>query len=123
VSDELFPLDLPGLKIDVQRSTNFKTDVQTAASGKELRACWWSSPRRKWTVAFEFLRQHGPMGNELDPIVQFYERHMGQFDSFLINDPVDGQQYRVRFNSDDLEISRFLDGYYEIKTLTLMEVK
>ncbi len=123
MSDRLFPLDLPGLKIAVTRTTMHRTTVLTAASGREYRARWYSEPRHEWKISYEMLRQSAPSGaDELQLVVDFYNDHAGSFDSFLFDCPVDGKQRRVRFKNDKLDIDRFLHRYWEVKSIELIEV-
>lgn len=107
MSNEVFPLTLKGLDIKIVRTPVYKTRVQEAVSGKELRASWWSTPRYKYTLTFNFLRQ-GLNSDEADTLRGFFARHLGSWDSFLLNDPYDDVQRRVRFDGDELEMSRLL---------------
>ena len=88
MSSFVFPLTLAGLDIKVKRAPVFKTKIQEAQSGKELRANFWSSPRYRYTVSFNFLRQ-GKNSDELASLMGFIARHRGRFDSFLLADPAD----------------------------------
>jgi hypothetical protein len=122
MSSEIFP-DLPGLDIKIRRRQQHKTAVLTSLNGKEHRASWWTTPRYEFTLRFNFLRQKPEIGlDEVATLSEFMQRHKGQFDSFLFDDPVDGVQRRVRFASDEIEVTRFLGGVYE-GSVDLIEVK
>ncbi len=89
MSNLVFPYSrLPGVKINVKRRPMFKTQVQESISGKELRASWWTYPRYKYTLSFEGLRAANAY-QEFQTLVGFIGRHLGQFDSFLFQDPED----------------------------------
>ena len=129
MSNLVFPLNLPGLDVKVKRAPIFKTGVQEAHSGKELRAKFWSAPRYRYTVTFNFLRQ-GKNGDEAKTLLDFFEAHAGRFESFLFDDPKDGVQRRVRFDMDELELEKFLEGTvsgggktWEGKTVKLISLK
>ena len=54
---DLFP-DLPGFDIEKSRDTKFATEVQTAASGKELRATFQAgTPRFEYALKLNFARR------------------------------------------------------------------
>lgn len=99
-----FP-SLPGLKIDVERSTLFDTEVKSSRSGKEQRATFASLPRYRYRLNFEFLRANGPT-NEVDSLLSFFAARKGRFDSFDYVDPIDGTTRTVRFDSDEVRVQR-----------------
>ena len=127
MSNNVFPSSLPGIDIEVERSTSYATTVQTSSSGKEQRASWQSTPRYTYRLRINFMRSAvaapSPYQalNELTVIQGFIDDHKGQWDSFLFNDPVDGVQRRVRFTSDELTISRLVNNIWtaEIEMITV----
>lgn len=122
MSNAVFPMTLPGISIKLRRTPVFSTKVQTSVGGKELRGRFQSAPRYKYRLSFEFLRADPPL-QELQQLVAFFEDHYGQWDSFLLDDPYDNVQRRVRFARDDLDVERFLHMVWELKTLELISVK
>lgn len=87
MSDLVFPSDLPGIRLQCERMPIYKTGVMEAVSGQEYRAAWASRPRNRWRLTIEFLRSATPL--EWQQMVSFYQRHGGQWDSFLFTDPDD----------------------------------
>lgn len=86
MSNALFPV-LPGLSFSVKRSPEWKTIVNTAASGKESRIALWSAPRWNYELVYEFLRDNATA--ELHTLLGFFLQRQGRFDSFLFQDPDD----------------------------------
>ncbi len=124
MSTELFPLSLPGVDVVVRRRAVFSTAVQVAQSGKELRAQLQSTPRYRYTVTFNYLMQDGLQGSdEAQALTDFFEARAGKFDTFAFDDPYDGVQRTVRFDMDELELSRIVDRVWEGKSIQLISVK
>lgn len=86
MSDAVFP-DLPGIDIVVRKTPLWSTRVQTAASGKELRASLYSYPIYRMSVTYNVLRAGAEA--ELQSIVGFFNARKGRFDNFLYTDPAD----------------------------------
>ena len=127
MSNLIFPT-LPGLDIAVKRSEAFSTFVQVAASGKELRASYASTPVFHYELTFNFLRQAGysplTVFDELATLTGFFETHKGMWDSFLFNgDPVDGVQRRCRFEQDNLDLEQIVAKAFNGGSLKLKSVK
>jgi uncharacterized protein (TIGR02217 family) len=105
VSTALFPSTLKGFDIEVERETLFSTLVQTAASGKELRARFWSTPRFLYTLNLNFVRQSGfsakTLTDELAQLATFFNQVYGRWDSFLYVDPVNGTPSGCYFATGD----------------------
>jgi uncharacterized protein (TIGR02217 family) len=99
----LFPSSLKGLDIEVERKTLWSTLIQTAASGKELRGSFWTTPRFLFTVTVNFVRQSGfsikTLTDELQQLASFFNALRGQWDSFLFVDPVNGNPSGVSFGT------------------------
>ena len=100
MSNQIFPA-LKGFDIDVDRAQVFSTMIQTAPSGKEQRASWWTAPRYKWQVQVNFARQAGFSTNtpndELGTLHAFFMQHRGSWDSFLYADPYDSTDTAMWF--------------------------
>ncbi len=88
MSSLVFPMNLPGMTPKVTVEPYYRTTIQEAVSGKELRVSWWSYPRYKITLEFEFLRTYGSL-DELHKMLSSLYRHLGKWDSFLISVPED----------------------------------
>lgn len=90
MSNQVFPT-LSGFDIKVAREQLYATAVQVAASGKELRASWWSTPRYRWQLTLNFARQAGfsinTASDEAAALTTFFQTHRGRWDSFLFTDP------------------------------------
>jgi uncharacterized protein (TIGR02217 family) len=89
MSNTLFP-DLRGLAWEYTLTPTFSTGIQQAASGREVRAAFWSAPLWKISLAYEFLRddsQHLDANgySELEQLAGFFLARQGAFDSFLID--------------------------------------
>lgn len=87
MSNAIFPA-LPGLKWGTTRTPVWSTKVQTSASGRELRANYWSYPVWKYSLSYEVLREHAAL-QEVQRLVGFFNARRGQFDTFLYDDPTD----------------------------------
>ena len=89
MSNLVFP-SLPGLDIAVKRTSVFATKVQTSASGKELRARFQSSPRYRYTLPMNFLRQSvlNSSTDEVSQLLSIFSTGSGKWDSFWMTDPV-----------------------------------
>ncbi len=89
MSSLVFPT-LIGLIFPVSKTPEWKTDIQSAASGKEARVNFWSYPKWRWKLAFDLLRDK-PLESqdELWSLVGFFNKHYGSFDSWLFEDPDD----------------------------------
>ncbi len=91
MSNAIFPT-LQGLKIDISRAPEFVTKIQTATSGREGRASFTATPKWKYKLQFEFLRQgqlDGATHSELHTLMGFFMQRRGSFDSFLYQDQDD----------------------------------
>lgn len=104
MSSSTFPT-LAGAQIEVERTPFYSTNVQTEASGRELRAAWLAAPRYRYRISYDFLRQDAG-GDEAATLLNFFITHKGSFESFLFTDPHDGATVRVRFASDELPLQR-----------------
>lgn len=106
MSNLVFPTSLPGFSITLTRVHVTKTKVQESVSGKEWRTQWYTSPRLKWQLEFEFLRNREPRtgsmaGRELNRLFDFLTRHGGALDSFLLDDPEDNVAVEQYLGSGD----------------------
>jgi len=116
VSSLVFPSSLPGFSPVVTREPYSKTVVQEGLSGKEIRSTWWSSPRYRYRVGFEFLRSAAAYA-ELQQLAGHFARHFAQLDSFLFTDPDDCSVTDHGFgvgngSTTTFQLQRTLGGYY-----------
>ena len=91
---DLFP-DLPGFDIEKSRDTKFATSVQTAASGKELRATFQSgTPRFEYALKLNFARRAKFSAltpqDEILALLKCYNSARGKLNPLLLVDPVNG---------------------------------
>lgn len=98
----------------VEEETRFRTLITPFESGKEQRRSK-GVPRRVWTMEFSRLKAEG------DEIWAFYVARKGAYEAFLWTNPIDGQQYTVRFLEDNLSRTAFLGLAYEFG-LKIIEV-
>jgi uncharacterized protein (TIGR02217 family) len=115
MSNAVFPV-LPGLTWDVVKQPEFSTKVQTAASGKDATAAYWTYPRWTFKLSYELLR--GGSQTELNTILGFFLARKGQFDTWLYTDPSDyivtGQQIGIGDGSTlAFQLLRTLGGFVE----------
>ena len=87
MSNLVFP-NLPGLDIAIKRTPVYATKVQTASSGKELRASFQSTPRYRYSLPLNFLRQAvlNTTSDEVDQLLAFFGAQKGRWDSFWLPD-------------------------------------
>lgn len=86
MSDAVFP-ELPGLTWDREKNPEFKTVIQTSASGCEKSAAMWVYPKWHFKLSYEFLRDDGTMQGELQQLIGFFLARRGDFDTWLYRDP------------------------------------
>jgi len=91
MSSAVFPT-LTGLGWNMKRTEMWKTRVQEAISGKEVRLADWTYPRHQWELTFEFLLQ-GTLNSrtltDFATLSGFFNLRQGVYDSFLYTDPDD----------------------------------
>jgi uncharacterized protein (TIGR02217 family) len=85
MSNAIFP-EFPGLSWGVTKIPTWSTRVQSATSGKELRAAYYSRPIWKFQLSYEVLRADAAHA-EYQSLVSFFNLRMGSFESFLYKDP------------------------------------
>ena len=125
MSDEFFPLDLPGTLPKLRRRQSFDTKVLTTRSRVEHRASWSLLPIYTYTVEWEVLNRDDLdlLNTDTEILWDFHARHRGRYASFLIVDPEDGAERRVRFASDDLDHERIVDVLWRGEPLDLVSLK
>jgi uncharacterized protein (TIGR02217 family) len=116
MSNAIFPA-LPGLGWNIKRTEIWKTRVQEAISGKEVRIADWSFPRHQWELTFDFLRS-APSFAEWQSLIGFFDLRQGAFDSFLYGDADDNAVTDQPIGTGDgtttiFQLVRALGGYTE----------
>ena len=124
MSSSVFP-SFAGVDIAIKRSEIYATKIQTSVSGKELRASFQSTPRYRYELRLNFLRQatYNTVTDEVAQLKTFFDTMLGAWDSFLFNDPVDSVQRRVRFEQDNMDLEQLVTGAWDGQTIKLISVK
>lgn len=121
MSNQIFPA-LPGIGIAIKRSPVYATTIQTAASGKELRASWWSYPRWNYEIPLNFARMSGfsaqTVYDEMQSLAGMFADHQGRWDSFLFTDPADSTVSGMGFgvgtgSATTFQLQRTPGGQYQ----------
>jgi uncharacterized protein (TIGR02217 family) len=92
VSSLIYPT-LPGLSIEIQRSYDWKTQVQEALSGKQSAQALRQWPLIHYELEYNVLRDVGAPGyggittSEIAALVGLYNQMQGRWDTFLFTDP------------------------------------
>ena len=116
MSNAVFPV-MPGLGWSVTKTPRFKTSVQQASSGKEIRLALMSYPIWEFTLTFEVLR--GANGfSEIQTLMGFVLARLGMWDSFLFDDPSDDTAANTSFGAGDgsttaFQLTRSMGGFTE----------
>lgn len=87
MSNLVFPT-LPGLSFGIKKAPIWKTNVQSAASGRQDAQDLFSSPLYRFELPFAFLRAHARYG-EFQALYGLVQKLRGRFDTFLYEDPDD----------------------------------
>ena len=95
----VFPL-LPGQGFLSQKSPEFSTTVQTAASFRESTASWAQYPRWHYQVAYEVIRDR-PTQPELAMLYEFFCNNAGQNGGWWYFDPFDYLVPTQQFGTGD----------------------
>lgn len=113
----VFP-SLPGLHIEPVRGLKYPVSIKEAVSGREDRTVWASTPRRRWRLRLNFLRESvaapAPFGayTEVSVVDYFVETHFGTGDSFHIIDPKDRVTDRVVRFVVEPELKQIVQGIW-----------
>jgi uncharacterized protein (TIGR02217 family) len=105
MSNAVFPV-LPGLTWNVVKSPRWSTKVHQSASGKEMRAQFFSSPIYTWQLTYELLRQAIAFV-EFQTLIGFFNARQGRFDSFLFTDPADSSVTAQNFGTGTGSATQF----------------
>jgi hypothetical protein len=116
-----FP-SFPSRSITVRRRALFSTKIQTAASGRELRASWQSRPKHEYQITFEALVAGRDGKTQPQALFEFYAQMRGAFGTFDFTDPLDGRTRTCRFAEDGLEMERFTLHHWKTAGIKIIEV-
>lgn len=105
MSDAVFPT-LPGLAWNVGRYPIFKTSIQEAISGRELRSAYQAYPMWSFSLSYEYLAGDA-VRNELKTLLAFFLARRGSFDSFLFADPNFSSVTDYQFGMGDGSTTQF----------------
>lgn len=84
---DVFPI-LPGRDFLVGKTPMFSTGRRRAASGREIRNAYWSSPLWKFSVRHNVIRDRAALP-ELAKLAGFFNSRQGGFGHFFFQDPND----------------------------------
>lgn len=105
MSSEVFPT-LPGQKIERSRAAQWDTQIRKSVSGKELRLALMASPRWRYKVSFDVLREAAGY-DELRQVVGLFNKCRGAWDNLLLLDPKDHVATAARFGTGDGIVTQF----------------
>jgi hypothetical protein len=119
MSTNVYP-DLIGLDMAVQRTPLYKTTIHESLSGKEDRASWQSTPRYRYRLVYNLVRDNvaapapWAASSEAGVVLGFLETSKGCFDSFVYNDPYSGTPTQVRFVEDSISLTKIADHAWSV---------
>ena len=106
---------IPGIEIDIKKTSVYATTTQVAASGKEQRAAWMDSPRYMFEMTLT-ARENANIGtssvSEYAAIQNLFDECKGSWGTFTFPDPVSTATYTCRFDQDVLEWERVVDHWW-----------
>lgn len=105
MSNAVFPT-LPGLLWNTGKYPIFKTQVQEAISGRELRSAFQAYPMWSFNLSYESLRGDA-VNNELKTLMSFFLARRGSWDSFLYSDPDFNSVTNYQFGLGDGSTTQF----------------
>jgi hypothetical protein len=97
------------MDIAIKRTPIFATKIQTASSGKELRASFQSTPRYRYSLPLNFLRQAvlNADTDEVAMLLNIFNAAKGRWDSFLYTDPYSNTAANTPFGTGGGSTSAF----------------
>jgi len=88
LSNAIFP-KIRGLSWDISKTPEWSTKSKRSASGKTVRASFWSFPIWHFKLKYAYIRDSDAADSDLKTIIGFFNQRMGAFDSFLYECPDD----------------------------------
>lgn len=101
-----FP-ELPGVAWSVIRAPTFETIVKTLPSLRDVSTALYTSPRKRFELPYEVLRDSVSQG-ELQTLVGFFDQMRGRYERFLLRDPRDYQLADAVIGTTDGAITTFI---------------
>jgi uncharacterized protein (TIGR02217 family) len=101
----------------ISETKEYKTLVSTFENGAEQRRKKWNSPLRSFKLQFRNRSQ-----SEMENVKAFFSSKEGAFASFTWENPLDSQEYTVRFKEDSLAVDLIAYQMYNFN-LEFIEVK
>lgn len=96
MSNEIYP-SLPGLTNNVERQDEWRNALVESDSGRSFSRAMWTYPVRHYRLEYEVLRSGAEA--ELQQLVGFFNRHKGDFDTWLFDDPLDNTVVNQQFGT------------------------
>ncbi len=101
----------------VSETKGYKTLVSTFENGAEQRRRKWHSPVHSFKLQFRNRTR-----DEMESIKAFFVSKEGMFSVFSWENPIDAQEYVVRFKEDSLLVELIAYNIYDIR-VEFVEVK
>ena len=113
-----FSSGLPGLAFSVHKKPSFRTRINSAASGNEVRNALQQYPIWDFELTYEYLEDSSGANSSLKSIMGFFLSRQGSFDSWLFKDPDDYLVTNGTLGSSDgvttqFDFKRTLGGFAE----------
>jgi hypothetical protein len=115
MSNLLYPV-LPGLTWSKFRTPMWNTTLKSSDSGRDFSRTTWTSPRWVYRLQYSVLRAGAQQ--ELQTLAAFFNRHAGDHDTWLFDDPDDNTVTFDQFGLGDsvtttFQLVRSMGGYLE----------
>jgi hypothetical protein len=118
VSSNVFPV-LPLRKLESQRAPVYATSVFTTESQTEQRFSHQATPRFRYRLRYTVRAAKAAPApwqaySEAAIVQKWIDDHRGEWDSWLIADPWDGSQVRVRFEGLP-QFTQIVPGIWDVE--------
>jgi len=115
MSNLLYPV-LPGLTWSKFRTPMWNTTLKSSDSGRDFSRTTWTSPRWVYRLQYSVLRAGAQQ--ELQTLAAFFNRHAGDHDTWLFDDPDDNTATAEQIGLGDsvtttFQLVRSMAGYLE----------
>jgi len=116
----VYPFDIPGRQMEIQRETLWDAKNFQGASLTEANYSHQEDPIYRWTM--QFTGRTTTAASEVAAMENWFRYYPGRLRSFAFTDPVDGVSRTVRFDSD-LEMTRQLSTWwdYEVSLVSCLD--
>lgn len=99
------------------KKTNWDTLVSRFENGVEQRRARWGTAVKEWKLEYK-----NRPASEVTTVQTLFDNSKGAYSSFTWTNPVDSQEYTVRFKEDSLDVQAKAYGVYDF-AFELIEVK